>query len=84
MNMIYAVPDQSRILYPQFSPEADMTPTDCLEADQPWASQSLIRWAQQPENEMYLMDIMFERNATAMRDVAIQAWDTQVRKGEWS
>jgi|GEM_PF-2560255 len=84
MNMAYAVPDQAAIRYPQFSPEADMTPTDCLEADQPWASQSLIRWAQQPENEHYLMDIMFERNATAMRDVAIQAWDAQVRKGEWS
>jgi hypothetical protein len=84
MNMAYAVPDQTAIRYPQFSPEADMTPTDCLEADQPWASQSLIRWAQQPENEHYLMDIMFERNATAMRDLAIQAWDAQVRKGEWS
>lgn len=84
MGTALRVPDQSRVLYPQFSPEADMTPTDCLEADQPWASQSLIRWAQQPENEHYLMDIMFERNATAMRDVAIQAWDAQVRKGEWS
>lgn len=83
MNMAYAVPDQAAIRYPQFSPEADMTPTDCLEADQPWASQSLIRWVQQPENEHWLCDIFFERNATHHRDSAIAAWDKQVQAGEW-
>ncbi|PHS59665.1 MAG: hypothetical protein COB03_02150 [Alteromonas sp.] len=84
MNMAYAVPDKTAVRYPQFSPEADKTPTDCIEEGELAACDSLIRWAQQPENEHYLMDIMFERNATAMRDVAIQAWDAQVRKGEWS
>lgn len=84
MNMAYAVPDQAAIRYPQFSPEADKTPTDCIEEGELAACNSLIRWVQQPENEHWLCDIFFERNATSRRDAAIAEWDKQVRKGEWS
>ncbi|WP_404463047.1 hypothetical protein LG331_09720 [Vreelandella aquamarina] len=84
MSHLHAVPDQNAVRFPQFLAEADKTPTDCIDEGERAACDSLIRWAQQPENEQYLMDIMFEQNATAMRDLAIQAWDAQVRKGEWS
>lgn len=84
MSVALRVPDQNAVRFPQFLAEADKTPTDCIEEGERAACDSLIRWAQQPENEHYLMDIMFERNATSRRDAAIAEWDKQVRKGEWS
>ena len=84
MNMPYAVPDQAAVRYPQFSPESDTTPTDLFENGDYWATDSLMRWARQEENEQYMLDIFAERNANHHRDSAIAAWDAQVRKGEWS
>ena len=83
MNMIYAVPDQAAIRYPQFSPEADTTPTELFESGDYWATDSLMRWARQEENEQYMLDIFAERNASHHRDSAIAAWDKQVQAGEW-
>jgi hypothetical protein len=84
MNMIYAVPDQSAVRLPQFTPEADVTPTECFENGDYWAADSLMRWVRQPENEQYMLDIFCERNASPHRDEAIKQWDAQVQAGEWS
>ncbi|MCP1316405.1 hypothetical protein [Halomonas sp. 707B3] len=83
MSHLHAVPDQNAVRFPQFLAEADKTPTDCIEEGERAACNSLIRWAQQPENEHWLCDIFFERNATSRRDAAIAEWDKQVRSGEW-
>ena len=62
----------------------DTTPAELFENGDYWATDSLMRWCRQEENEQYMLDIFAERNANYHRDSAIAAWDAQVRKGEWS
>lgn len=83
MNMIYAVPDQSRVLYPQFSPEADITPAEMFAEGDYHMTDSLMRWCRQEENEQYILDIFCQRNGNGCRDEAIAAWDKAVQSGDW-
>lgn len=83
MNTALRVPDQSRVLYPQFSPEADTTPAEMFAEGDYHMTDSLMRWCRQPENEDYMLDIFAHRDASFHRDQAIKKWDAQVRAGEW-
>jgi hypothetical protein len=82
MNMIYAIPDQGAIRYPQFSPEAEMTPIDCLEAGEYWAVESYVNWIRQPEQDMELTDLLIERQSYISRDILRQKWAKAVQRGE--
>ncbi len=62
----------------------ETTPAELFAEGDYWATDSLMRWARQEENEQYMLDMFAERNASHLRDSAIAAWDAQVRKGEWS
>lgn len=83
MNMIYAVPDQSRVLYPQFSPEADVTPAEMFAEGDYHMTDSLMRWCRQEENEQYILDIFCHRNGNGHRDEAIKQWEKELLAGEW-
>ncbi|HBP78115.1 MAG TPA: hypothetical protein DD685_04305 [Halomonas sp.] len=83
MTSLNAVPDQTAVRYPQFSPEADTTPTELFEDGDYAMTDSLMRWCRQPENEDYMLDIFCQRDGNGRRDAAIAAWDKQVRSGEW-
>jgi hypothetical protein len=82
MNMIYAIPDQGAIRYPQFSPEAEMTPIDCLEAGEYWAVESITKWMQADEREHELRDLLIERQSDIIRDSLRQKWAKAVQRGE--
>jgi len=63
--------------------DEELTPEQLFEGGDWAATDSLMRWARQPENEMYMMDIFVERNATPHRDAAIKQWAKQVKAGDW-
>lgn len=84
MNTALRVPDQAPVRFPQFSPEADTTPAELFENGDYWATDSLMRWCRQEENEDYMIDIFAHRDASFHRDQAIKQWSKLVVKGEWT
>lgn len=83
MNTALRAPDQNRVLYPQFSSEADTTPAEMFAEGDYHMTDSLMRWVRQEENEDYMLDIFCQRDGNGRRDAAIAAWDKAVQSGDW-
>ena len=83
MNTALRVPDQGRVMYPQFDPDQEPTPAELFAEGDYWATDSLMRWCRQEENESFMIDIFAHQNANGHRDEAIKQWSKLVIKGEW-
>lgn len=84
MNAALALREAQRPIVGVHPDLDDTTPAELFENGDYWATDSLMRWARQDENEDYMIDIFAHRDASFHRDQAISKWDAQVRAGEWA
>jgi len=83
MNAALALKEAQRPIVGVHPDLDDTTPAELFENGDYWATDSLMRWCRQPENEDYMLDIFCQRDGNGRRDAAIAAWDKQIQAGEW-
>ncbi|MDN6321830.1 MAG: hypothetical protein L0J73_04040 [Halomonas sp.] len=82
MNAALALREAARPIVGVHPDLDDTTPAELFESGDHWATDSLMRWARQEENEQFILDVFCERNASFHRDQAIQQWSKSVIAGD--
>lgn len=83
MNAALALKEVQRPIVGVHPDLDDTTPAELFESGDYWATDSLMRWARQEENEDYMIDIFAHRNSRFHCDEAIEKWSKLVIAGEW-
>ncbi|ASK18423.1 hypothetical protein Q8G38_16240 [Halomonas venusta] len=82
MGTALRVPDQSRVLYPQFDPDQEPTPEQALDDGEVWAADEFVQWMRADDQEQELYDyLMQEANSIVVRSL-IKAWSEKRQRGE--
>lgn len=82
MGIALRVPDQSRVLYPQFDPDQEPTPEQALDDGEVWAADEFVQWMRADDQEQELYDyLMQEANSIVVRSL-IKAWSEKRQRGE--
>lgn len=82
MGTALRVPDQSRVLYPQFDPDQEPTPEQALDDGKVWAADEFVQWMRADDQEQELYDyLMQEANSIVVRSL-IKAWSEKRQRGE--
>lgn len=84
MNAALALREAARPIVGVHPDLDDTTPAELFENGDYWATDSLMRWCRQEENEQFILDVFCERNASHHRDEAIKQWSNSVIAGEWT
>lgn len=82
MGAALRVPDQRRVLYPQFDPDQEPTPEQALDDGEVWAADEFVQWMRADDQEQELYDyLMQEANSIVVRSL-IKAWSEKRQRGE--
>ena len=82
MGTALRVPDQSRVLYPQFDPDQEPTPEQALDDGEVWAVDEFVQWMRADEQEQELYDYLLQEADSIVVRSLIKAWSEKRQRGE--
>lgn len=82
MNTALRVPDQSRVIYPQFDPDQAPTPEQALDDGEVWAADEFVQWMRADEQEQELYDYLLQEADSIVVRSLIKAWSEKRQRGE--
>lgn len=82
MNTALRVPDQNRVLYPQFDPDQEPTPEQALDDGDKQAAEAFIDYARSDLMEQELFDYLLQEADSIIVRSWIKQWSAKVQRGE--